>query len=409
MKKPKTAKAGQPLLIRTQTELVKVCEAIREAGVFAFDTEFVMEDRYASEVCLVQVAWPEGVGIIDPFDSIDLKPVWSLVVSPEVETVVHAGQEDLSLAVRHAGGPPKNVFDVQIAAGFVGYDYPISLQKLVKSALQIDLHKSKTLTDWRRRPLSDAQVHYAAEDVNHLLPVRQRLLGQLKRRKRLDWVREEMSRLEDPGQYRREEEDVLQRVKGLGALKGQQLAVAREIVRWRDKVAQRVNRPAKTVLRDHLLVEVARHGLSTPGEIRDLRGVNVGTRDLQELAGVVRESLKIPEESWPTRKRTNHAEPVEETTLVALMSAVLRSYCDENRIAYGLAATKKSIQELVRHHMRRGPADQNGLDLLAGWRGETVGALAEDILHGRRSMSVAREKDQLRIRLTNPAGADKHA
>ncbi|MHC5111823.1 MAG: ribonuclease D, partial [Planctomycetota bacterium] len=242
-----------------QHEIEALCLLCRKEGRFAFDTEFVMEDRYQPEACLIQVATSKTVSLIDPFLDLDLEPVWSLVTDADVEVVVHAGQEDLALAVQHIGLLPRRVFDVQLAAGLVGYDYPISLQKLVQATKHIRLHKSKTLTDWRKRPLTKAQLRYAAEDVLHLLEVQRILTKKLDRLSRLEWAREEFQRFEQHELYERAEEDKIFRVKGTGAMEGKQLAIVRDVLEWRDSVGHRYNRPVRIILKDHLIAEIARH------------------------------------------------------------------------------------------------------------------------------------------------------
>ena len=130
---PHRSQNSDLLMVERQTELDDLARRCRAAERFAFDTEFVMEDRFEAEVCLVQVATKDDVAIVDPLLDLDLSALWALVADPTVETVVHAGQEDLGLCVQHTGATPRAVFDVQIAAGLAGYDYPLSLQKLVQA------------------------------------------------------------------------------------------------------------------------------------------------------------------------------------------------------------------------------------------------------------------------------------
>jgi ribonuclease D len=375
------------VLVAHQAQIDEICARCRAEGGFAFDTEFVMEDRYESEVCLIQIATRDSVAVLDPFRKLNLQPVWSLVSDEEVEVVVHAGQEDLGLSVQHTGRLPRRVFDVQIAAGLAGYDYPISLQRIVQALLHVRLHKSKTLTDWRRRPLSEAQIRYAAEDVAHLLTLRQRLYDKLDEFNRIGWAREEFHALEEPTLYKRAAEDKLARVKGAGKLNGEQLATAYELLTWRDALAKRRNRPARAALKDHLLVEIARHGLTDVREIRDLRGLNLGDRDIRALAGVVRKAREIPSSEWPKPKPRSIDTP-REAALVALATAVVRCYCMEHGLAYGLVATQKSIRELIGHSTFDHPTDGTSVELLTGWRGETVGAMLADVLSGRRMVRI---------------------
>lgn len=400
MPRGETSSSPPPALIESQSALDEWCAMIRDEGRFGFDTEFVMEDRYQSEVCLIQLAAKRGVALVDPFLKIDLKPIWALVADPDVETIVHAGMEDLSLCVQHINEAPRRIFDLQIAVGLIGGEYPISLQKLVKSKLGVQLHKSKTLTDWRRRPLTDAQVHYASEDVAHLLPIHRKIRNELRRRKRTGWAREEFARLEATAMYRGAEEEVLFKLKGAGRLDGKALAIAREVLRWRDEVAQRRNRPARTVVKDHLLVEIARHGMASPAEIRDLRGINLSTRDIGSLAQVVTKAQSIPRDQWPTADRSWSAETPEEAVLISLTTAAIRGYCKEEGIAYGLAATKKSIKALVQSMTRETPESGEEPSLSTGWRAETVGALAKQLLSGECAMHVAKVNGRHRVVLT---------
>jgi len=383
-------------LIETQQQIDRLCAHARDEGRFAFDTEFVMEDRYEPEVCLVQIATAGEVSLIDPFLELNLQPIWELVADEKVETVVHAGQEDLALCVQHTGKLPRNVFDVQIAAGFVGYEYPLSLQKLVQSTLRVRIHKSKTLTDWRRRPLNAAQLRYAADDVVHLPAIRKRLGEKLAKRGRTQWAEEEFRRFEDLALYGRVEEEKLRRLKGTASMGGRELAIVRALLHWREGLAEQLNRPARVVLKDHLLVEIARLGLTSREEIRDLRGLNLSDKNLRMLAQVVEEASSLPPEHWP-ETTPRDAEPPREEALIGLATAVLRSYCLDHDLAYGLVATKRMIRDLIRERIAGRPEGAKPLELLTGWREETVGALLDDILAGKRRIALTKSGRALTI------------
>ncbi len=360
-----------------------------------------MEDRFETEVCLVQIATSSAVAVVDPMLDLDLEPVWKLVSDSDIETIVHAGQEDLALCVQHTGCVPRRVFDVQIAAGFCGYDYPLSLQKLVQATMHIRLHKSKTLTDWRRRPLSAEQISYGADDVCYLPAVREKLHKRLVRLDRTGWIREECERFEDISLYRRVEEEKLLRVKGSGALKGQQLAVVRELLSWREEIAEKLNRPVRVALRDHLLVEIARLSLSTFQEVRDLRGLNLSDRHIRELCRVVEKGLKTPREQWP-KSTPRETETPQEAALVALVTAVTRGFCLEHDLAYGLVASKRSISELIRHVTQGHPGDRSAVELCHGWRGQAVGTMLEGLLSGQLTVRVESKGDERVVRVVSP-------
>ncbi len=388
-----------PILITKAKQLSEACMQCRDSGIIGFDTEFVMEDRYMPEVCLIQIAIADAVFIVDPLADLDVTEVWEIVADKDITTVVHAGYEDMALCAQHLGQPPAAVFDTQIAAGLCDLDYPLSLLRLVHSVLGVKLNKSKTLTDWRRRPLAEAQIHYGAEDVNHLLGVHAKLHAYLKKNKRLSWAEEEFSKFVDMNTYQKNDEQKFSKIKGGGSLRGHSLVVLHDLSAWRDAFAKRVNRPARTVLRDHLLVEIAKHQLSNPTEISELRGNNLSRRDVKDVAEIVAIALqKTP----PKQQNRPHREleTPKEAAIVALTQAAIRSYCLEHGLAYGLVATQKTIRQLVQ--LRNGDATQESSkpELLDGWRGQTVGCVVGDLLAGHGHLSVKSIRDELTVKIT---------
>ena len=389
-KEPSVSHRSKPpdvLCIDSQSQIDEFVDVCLREGRFAFDTEFVMEESFQPELCLIQLATAERVAIIDPYQGLDTGPIWQLVAEPEVETIVHSGLEDLAMCVYHTGKAPRNIYDAQIAAGFAGLGYPLSLQKLVQAATHVRLHKSKTLTDWRRRPLSEAQIRYGAEDVCYLPAIRKKLERRLAASGRLDWMKMECLRFEDISLYRRTENDKLARVKGSGALQGRQLAVLRDVLAWRETTAKRLNRPIRAVLKDHLLVEVAKHELISSAEVRDLRGLNLSDKHVRELCEVVRSAADSPSETWPVSQPRETETPTE-SVLVPLITSVLRGYCYDQNLAYGLLATKKSIQDFVRHSRGGHPTDRTAVELLQGWRGDAVRDILEGLMSGKTSVRI---------------------
>ncbi|MCH7884471.1 MAG: ribonuclease D [Planctomycetes bacterium] len=401
MSKPESSPPTE--LVKKPEQVAEVCADCRSQGRFAFDTEFVMEDRYETEVCLIQIATASSVAIIDPLLGLDLGEIWALVADPKVETIVHAGQEDLALCVQHTGQIPRCIYDVQIAAGLAGQDYPLSLQKLVQALLNIRLHKGKTLTDWRRRPLSDAQIRYAAQDVQHLLAVHHNLTAQLEKSKRQTWAKAEFQRFEQLSLYDRAVEEKLRRVKGTGAMRGRQLAVVNDLLAWRDELACKLNRPARVVLKDHLLVEIARTGISSYSQVRDLRGLNLSDSNVRGMCEVARAALNKPSDQWPKPQPRDEETP-NEAVLVTLLTALVRSYCLENKLAYSLVATKHSIRQLVRHRAGSSRStDHKDVELLSGWRGGSVGAFLDEVLKGQRRIRIEQVRGQAKV-LTESIG-----
>ena len=295
---------------------------------------------------------------------------------------------------------PANVFDVQIATGLVSCDYPLSLSRLVRNTVRVRLHKSQTLTDWRHRPLTEAQLRYAVEDVAYL-PATRRLLGQrLRKSKRTAWAREEFARFEALVTYEPPEQVRLLRLKGTGSLDPQRVAVALELLAAREELARRLNRPARVVLRDHLLVEIARHRWTKTEQIRSLRGLQLRASAICQLADAVKRGLSRPPERGLAPPERIEDTP-EELALATLLAAVLRDFCRVHSIAFSLLATKQSIRELLHSHTRSLP---DVSPLQRGWRAQATGEVIEGLLRGRTLVGVAGEGSETRLTLTpNPA------
>lgn len=375
------------VLLTRDEEAEAAWSAMRKARRFAFDTEFVMEDVYHRELCLVQIAVADQVFLLDPYGGMNLAPLWELMLDPKVEVVVHAGQEDFGFCVAATGRPPCNVFDVQIAAGFVEPEYPLSLPRLLNGLLGVHLHKSQTLTDWRRRPLTPTQMQYARDDVAYLPPLHEALAARLKAHRRLSWAKEEMRRFEDPTAYARErgEEATTLRVKGMNTLSRDSAHLARSIAAWRDQLARRLNRPARHILKDYLILEIARHGLTSPEAIANLRGISLSKSLVANLCAHLNAVGQAPP-VLETMKPMKLPSPTERTQiLVELCDAVLRSECQAQRIATQLLYTKKTLTELVEYESSgRGAVPA----LRTGWRDRAAGRLLSRLLAGRLQLAV---------------------
>ena len=231
-------------LVTDPSQLAACLDHLASVSLIGFDTEFVGEDSYRPELCLVQVATAEQLFVIDPFSVGPLDDFWKLLLDPARTTVLHAGREDIRICQFQSGQPPACVFDLQLAAGLIGLTYPIGYAGLVLELLGQRMSKGQTLTDWRRRPLSPAQVRYAFDDVIYLLPAWKKLIDRLKRSKRAEWAAEEFATATARATMDEVAAERWRKVKGIGGLDRRGLAVAREVFQWREQFAERVNRPA---------------------------------------------------------------------------------------------------------------------------------------------------------------------
>jgi ribonuclease D len=377
-------------------ETADLARRAREAGRLGIDTEFMGEGRYRPELCLVQISLPDGeeqlgeVTLLDPLADppFDPAPLAEVLADPAVEVVLHAGRQDVGLLRRLWRCEIRNVFDTQVAAGFAGMRAQLSYEGLLREVLDVRLRKTASFTRWDRRPLSPEQLEYAREDVLHLLALAEALQERLRALGRLEWAREECTYLEGISDERNLD-TIFSRLPRVNSLDPPQRAVARELVEWREELAERGNRPVSSVLQDATLVEVAKRRPQTAERLSQIRGLHESTlrrrgREILEAVARGRERDGIPVEGErPTQPDAADA------PLIALSEALVRARASSAGLAYELLATRADLQRIVT--AVRSDDDSPGdadVRTLQGWRREVVGAELLDLLAGRRSLRV---------------------
>ncbi len=369
-----------PTLVTNQPALLELIAHLRSAGSFAYDSEFIGELSYFPKLCLVQVSTPRRIGLIDPLAEVDLTPFWELVADPAVEKIVHAGLQDLEPVYRAIGKPPANLFDVQLGAGFVGFGYPLSLQKLVLATLETKIQKGLTFTHWDRRPLTDHQLGYAADDVRFLPAIREELNKRLIELNYAPWVSEESAALCDPAMYAFDPDGQYLKLRGSGGLPPRQLAVLRELFLWRDQTARREDSPPRSLVKDEVLLAMAKSPIKSIGELDRIRGLprQVETEYGPQIVAATARALVLPVEQCP---EATHYEPSprEKFRADALFYAA-QCLCGGLQIDPGLVTSRQEVGELHRRELAGQPMD--GMRILTGWRGRLVGNWLLDVMRG---------------------------
>jgi len=380
--------ATEQPLIATPSALSELVAHLRESERFAFDTEFVSEETFEPVLCLVQVATRDRLAVIDPLAIADMSPFWDLVVDPQVEVVMHAASEDLRICRYKTGRVPDRVYDVQIAAGFIGYGYPLSLVNLVGQALRVSVSGGETRTDWRRRPLTPAQLRYALDDVRYLLDLADGLGARIADLGRTSWVEAEFKRFLH-GIQSRSEEERWRRLPGLHQLNRRSLEVARRLAEWRYLEARRSNRPLRQVLRDDLLVAIAKRQPSSRRDLEALRDFNrphLLSRG-PDLLEVIANAQNVPAEELP-EPADRHDDGPGQTMVVNLLTAALAQCCAQAKVATGLVGTTNDLKELVRWHLQGRPDSSFRPSLAQDWRAQVCGQSLLDVLAGRCALRV---------------------
>ncbi len=386
-------------LVSDQNAFDALCREWREAGRFAFDTEFIRDDTYDAILCLVQVTTGDSVTLVDPTQGLDLAGFWGLVTDPAILTIVHAGKEDFEVCLTACGEPPRNVFDVQIAAGFLGYGYPLNLVRMVDQVVGRRITKGQTLTDWLRRPLTRQQLKYAVDDVLHLPEICAKLERDLADSDRVAWAREEFARFEDPATYRPPTRDRLGKLKGASKLDGLGLFVLERLVEWRDAWAKKQNRPVRSMMRDDVMVEIARLRPTEASDLQVMRGFHQSRnkKTVDDVLHVVQQARAAPRSDWPVPRKRREQTPMLKAA-VDLLSAYTRACCHEQGVSSDLFGSAQRLRELV-EYLQNGTTDKPAL--LTGWREGFIGRRLVDLLNGRTELHLSGWPEAPRLEVAN--------
>lgn len=371
--------------IDTENALREFCRAIRTSDFIAVDTEFMREKTYFPQLCLIQLATTEHIACIDPLAIDNLDPLYALLFDADILKVLHACGQDLELIYHLTNQLPEPVFDTQIAAAMLGEGEQIGYAALIKSMLDIDLDKSQTRTDWSKRPLTAAQIHYAADDVRHLVTAYQKQLEILTEKERLEWLTPNFNQLSNPEQFTQTDETLLKRVKGTQRLQPEQLAIILNLARWREQTAKSKNKPRKWILSDNVIIDLAKRPPENLAALSDYRGLS--PRQIkhsgQQLLDAVEAARQLPPEQWPKQDRRKKLDVTQATVADAVM-VLLRITGSLHNIAPSSLSSRAQVEKLI--------TGEKNIPLLQGWRYELAGRSVEKFVEGKGTLSVASGK-----------------
>ncbi|MBN1193440.1 MAG: ribonuclease D [Coriobacteriia bacterium] len=366
----------------TQT-LEMALPTLLASPVLAIDTEFMRERTYYARLCLVQIATEAEVFVLDAISLGEgIRLLSGLLTAPHSVKVFHAGSQDIEILLRATGVTPSPVFDTQIAATLAGFPTQVGYAQLAKDLAGVEIDKADTFSDWSARPLSEAQLRYAGEDVRHLITIHTLLRDRLQADGRLEWLAEDFERLADPETYAASPEEQYRRVKRASTLDRRSLAVLREVAAWREVEAQKRDIPKRWLISDESLVEIARRRVKTVDELRAIRGVNdrVASRAGSGLIEAVLAGEAVPEGELPQLPKRSRV-PRDAQPLADMLNAVVRIRAREHGVAPALLGSREELERFA-------GGEREGHPLSSGWRHTLVGAELEAILEGRVSIRV---------------------
>lgn len=383
MSRQNRAEFPPPTLITTTDALSALCQRLHAERFVTVDTEFMRERTYWPELCVVQLASDTDVAVVDALaPGLSLAPLADLLADPNVVKVFHAARQDIEIFVHLFGAVPAPLFDTQIAAMVAGFGDQVGYDALVAATTGGHIDKAHRFSDWAARPLSPAQVSYAAADVTHLRRVYDKLHDRLLAENRADWVAEEMAILANPATYQPEPETMWERLRPRTSNR-RMLGVLRAIAAWREREAQRANIPRSRMLKDEALLEIAAVAPDDAEGLARARGVTRGFAEGRMGAGLlaaIAEAKALPEAALPPAPAHRDG-PRPSPALVALLKVLLAAKCEQHHVAPKLVANSEDIDRLASE-------DAPDIQAVQGWRAEVFGADAQALKAGGIALGV---------------------
>ncbi len=383
-------------------KLIETADALQEfysenANVewIALDTEFIGEKRFETLLCLVQVASPKGFYLIDPLKLPDIQLFLQLLENEAILKITHAGENDYRLLNQNFGIIPRNVFDTQIAAGFLGHGYPASYSRLIEKELNHSIDKGYAATDWEARPLKLKQLEYALSDVIYLYALYENLTRKMTKKGRAHWAKAEMFRWETPQYYVRDPHREALMNTLMNGLKEQKQIFLIRLYEWRRLEAQKSNVSKEMILPAKFIAPI-------------LRGIDGGKQALMDSRIL---PDKLIAQNWETFKNLLR-NPAEESELVLLerlpksvkedprrdismelLHILVKYRCMESGIAPTLVFHKSDLTHAE--------AGEDIFDIENDWRKEFLGEAIVKWLNARGELNVQMENDQVLITMRN--------
>ena len=376
-------------LIETNAALVEFCDLIQGSDFIAVDTEFMRENTFWPELCLIQVADRDHAAAIDPMaPGIDLKPLLDLLVDNEdMLKVFHAGGQDVEIIFNLTGKTPHPIFDTQIGQMALGQAEQVGYSNLVEAWLGLQLDKGARFTDWSRRPLDKRQIDYAIGDVTHLAKIFPMMLDKLIRTGRGHWLDEEMEKLADPANYSVDPDKAWQRIK-IPSRKPDVLGRLRALAAWREREARNKNLPRGRIVKDETLADLAAHPPKDQDGLGRVRGLSatwksndIGARLMDALTN----AKPLGKDDMPDRAPRGPGLGKEGALVADLLKLLLKIRARELNVAARLIARSDDLEALA-------AGSRKGIPMMEGWRYEVFGHAALDLVEGRMGFAVKNGK-----------------
>ncbi|MDF0542342.1 ribonuclease D [Sphingobium sp. H39-3-25] len=373
-----------PLITDSKT-LSEFCARIAKSPYIAVDTEFMRENSYWPDLCLVQIADANEAAAIDPkAPGLDMTPMLDLLVdNDDVLKVFHAGGQDLEIIFNMTGKTPFPMFDTQIAAMALGLGEQIGYGNLVDAWLGVNLDKGARFTDWARRPLDKRQIDYAIGDVTYLIKIFPMMLEELKKTGRGGWLDQEMERITDASNYMSTPDEAWKRVR-IASRKPDVLGRLKSLAAWREREAQDKNLPRGRIVKDETLADIASHPPRKQEDLAKVRGLSTAWKSNDigaRMMAALESSAPLGRDEMPEKDAKKPGLGKDGALVADLLKLLLKIRSREINVAARLLARSDDLDALA-------AGVRDGLSILEGWRYEQFGRDAVDLVEGRMAFAV---------------------
>jgi len=382
------------VLLSSDAELAALCDRLRTAGAFGIDTEFIGETSYAPILCLIQISIDADVELVDPLAITDLSPLLDLISDPAIVKICHAGEQDLAILAQRSGSRPANVIDTQILAGLIGLGYPLSYAKLVEYFCAVSLAKAHTYSAWDRRPLTHAQHEYAIDDVKYLSAIYTAISERLDVLNRRPWATAACEERCDVAARPPDPQLSYLKIKAPRSLTPLQLAVLRELCAWREQLAYEHDLPARTMLPDNVLRDIAKQLPTRAAQLQNIK--EFPQRELASYAEFI-VSLVARLKNQPASTYPPAAEEMDESPDARVFGetawALAQTICLSSHVSTALVVSQTDVLELAQQ-LRAGKPIA-GHKLSEGWRWECLGKKLVECLTAEQPITLHCRKGAL--------------
>ncbi len=383
------------LYIDTPETLQQFIDENQDISWMGFDTEFVGEKRFYTLLCLIQVITDNGVYIIDSIVLKNLDSFYAMIEDPSIVKVTHAGENDYRLLKVEGNVIPKNLFDTQIAAGFVGYNYPISFRKLVANEINVNLGKGYTVSDWESRPINQKQIKYALDDIIYLKRLWELLTAKLNKLDRYEWAIEEMKKYEFEDYYKGIPNKEALSNSMIYNLRPQNQLFLIRIYKWRIKKAEQKNYSKEMILPAKYISAITRNIGSGRAALKNHRRLPNGImgKYMDEFLALYEAAPTPEEEEVLAEIPKTQIQPTGQETIMEMLSLLIKIKCNQESLSNGLVIYGSGIKKMK--------ADDQYFDekLATGWRGKFLGENLITWLRNRKDLEIDMQKDQCVIKM----------